>query len=55
VLQRRGRPENKKNLIESSLRVNRQERFSNSTMAIGRRGHEGMAWCNNFIEVRRMG
>jgi len=32
-----------------------EEMFSNSTVAIGRRGLAGMGWVNNLIESRRVG
>ncbi|MDT8339410.1 MAG: hypothetical protein RQ763_09435 [Sulfurimonas sp.] len=31
-----------------------REMFSNSTVALGRRGLAGMGWVNNFIEIRRV-
>lgn len=45
----------KKNLMKSYFWISRQKMFSNSTVAIGRRGLAGMGYVNNLIEIRRVG
>lgn len=37
------------------LRTVGREMFSNSTVALGRRGLAGMGYVNNLIESRRVG
>lgn len=44
-----------KKVSELCLGTSGREMFSNSTVAIGRRGLAGMGYVNNLIEIRRVG
>lgn len=44
-----------KHVSRMYLRIDGREMFSNSTVALGRRGLAGMGYVNNLIEIRRVG